>query len=46
MMYSIKLNAEEFFMVKKGLVNLTKFWNGNLSVKGGGGGGILAEKFC
>ena len=42
-------------MAKKGLVflhfiwskYLTKFWNGNLTVhEGWGGGGILAEKFC
>ena len=48
MLYGIKLNGEELFMAKKGLVflhfmwskNLTKFLNGNLSVKEGGVGRI------
>ena len=48
MLYSVKLNREELFMAKKGLVflhfiwskNLTKFLNGNLSVKEVGGGRI------
>ena len=48
MLYGIKLNEEELFMAKKGLVflhfmwskNFTKFLNGNLSVKEGGVGRI------
>ena len=48
MLYGGKLNGEELFMAKKGLVflhliwskNLTKFLNGNLSVKEGRGGRI------
>ena len=48
MLYGGKLNGEELFMAKKGLVflhliwskNLTKFLNGNLPVKEEGGGYI------
>ena len=48
MLYSVKLKAEEFFMVKSGLtltfylfLKSDKILNGNLSAKG-----ILADKFC
>ena len=48
MLYSVKLKAEELFMVKNGLtltfylfLNIDKILNGNLSAKG-----ILADKFC
>ena len=54
MLYGVKLNEEELFMAKNGLMflhfiwwkNLTKLLNGNLSVGEGGWGrkNILADK--
>ena len=35
MLYSVKLEVEELSMVNK---DLTKFWNGSLSIKGVEGG--------